>query len=151
MNTNRFWRILKLAGLVGCANAMPQVHAQIYSISWHTIDGGGGVSGGGSFGLRGTIGQSDAGAMAGGGFSLNGGFWSWAGDTFSSPLLRIQRLGNNVLIAWPNPSLGFELEESGSVTGSWSNAGQTPSVVGAEKQVTFPAGPATRFYRLRKP
>ena len=33
---------------------------------WHTVDGGGGVSQGGTFTARGTIGQPDAGVMAGG-------------------------------------------------------------------------------------
>jgi hypothetical protein len=45
-------------------------------IDWSTIDGGGGHSAGGNFELKGTIGQPDAGmVMAGGDFSLAGGFW----------------------------------------------------------------------------
>src|SRR5215468_10720568 len=49
-----------------------------YSISWSTIDGGGGTSTGGVFSVSGTIGQPDANAtpMIGGNFSLSGGFWS---------------------------------------------------------------------------
>jgi len=39
------------------------------------IVGGGGVSGGGSFTLEGTIGQPDAAQSRGGGFRLRGGFW----------------------------------------------------------------------------
>ena len=51
-------------------------HAQL-SITWSTIDGGGGTSSGGAFTLRGTIGQHDASApMTGGTFSLTGGFWA---------------------------------------------------------------------------
>lgn len=47
-----------------------------YDLSWYTIDSGGVMrSTGGAFELSGTIGQADAGAMAGGGFELNGGFW----------------------------------------------------------------------------
>ena len=45
-----------------------------YEISWHTIDGGG-VSAGGQYIVRGTIGQPDAGEMAGGDYELLGGFW----------------------------------------------------------------------------
>ncbi len=41
-----------------------------------TADGGGTIhSTGGNFELSGTIGQPDAGAMAGGAFELTGGFW----------------------------------------------------------------------------
>ncbi len=46
-----------------------------FDLSWFTIDGGGGAeSTGGDFALAGTIGQPDAGTMAGGVFSLSGGF-----------------------------------------------------------------------------
>jgi hypothetical protein len=47
-----------------------------YAISWWTVDGGGGASQGGPYALTGTIGQPDAGGMAGGTFALRGGFWS---------------------------------------------------------------------------
>jgi hypothetical protein len=50
--------------------------AQSYAISWWTIDNGGVIlSVGGSYGLGGAIGQPDTGAMSGGGFMLEGGFW----------------------------------------------------------------------------
>jgi hypothetical protein len=45
-----------------------------------TIDGGGGNMSAGSFELRGTIGQPDAGVLTGGEFALNGGFWAPAPD-----------------------------------------------------------------------
>lgn len=50
-----------------------------YAINWYTIDGGGGIgSTGGSYTLSGTIGQPDASAtaMAGGTYTLTGGFWA---------------------------------------------------------------------------
>ncbi len=48
-----------------------------YEISWHTIDGGGGTSTGGTYEVTGTIGQHDAdtGQMSGGDYTLSGGFW----------------------------------------------------------------------------
>ena len=46
-----------------------------YEITWYSIDGGGGRSSGGDFALVGTIGQPDAGEMAGGDYKLSGGFW----------------------------------------------------------------------------
>ncbi len=50
-----------------------------FDLSWHTVDGGGGTSGGGGFVLRGTIGQPDAGDLSGGDFTLRGGFWQTFG------------------------------------------------------------------------
>ncbi len=50
--------------------------AQSYAISWWTIDNGGAtMSTRGGYSLGGTIGQPDAGAMSGGGFVLEGGYW----------------------------------------------------------------------------
>ncbi|HZW09469.1 MAG TPA: GC-type dockerin domain-anchored protein [Phycisphaerales bacterium] len=64
--------VLIASSLAPCADA----HAQ-YAIDWHTIDGGGGVSSGGSYELSGTIGQHDAGPLVqGGSFDLSGGFWA---------------------------------------------------------------------------
>ena len=49
--------------------------AQNYQIDWFTLDGGGGASAGGQYTLTGTIGQPDAGELAGGSYVLEGGFW----------------------------------------------------------------------------
>lgn len=47
-----------------------------YDLTWSTVDGGGGQSSNGAYTLAGTAGQLDAGVtLAGGGFTLNGGFW----------------------------------------------------------------------------
>lgn len=54
----------------------PRALAQELDIRWYTIDGGGGVSMGSGFTVSGTIGQPDAGILAGGGFTLSGGFWA---------------------------------------------------------------------------
>ncbi len=53
--------------------------AQPFEISWWSIDGGGGVSSGATFEVRGVIGQPDAGVMTGGTFTLHGGFLAGAG------------------------------------------------------------------------
>jgi hypothetical protein len=51
-----------------------------YGISWWTVDGGGGALLGsgapGIYTLTGTSGQPDAGGLAGGGYTLEGGFWT---------------------------------------------------------------------------
>jgi len=58
-----------------------------YDLSWHTADGGGGAGSGGTYTLRGTAGQADAGpAMSGGTYSLAGGYWANAGNYAIIPL-----------------------------------------------------------------
>ena len=53
-----------------------------YSLTWSTIDGGGGKVSGSGYTLAGTIGQSDAGAaLTGGDYTLIGGFWPGADTT----------------------------------------------------------------------
>ncbi len=53
--------------------------AQVLTIDWYTIDGGGGYCAGGTYELESTIGQPDAGVLTGGAFELHGGFWPPAG------------------------------------------------------------------------
>ena len=78
------------------------------SIGWYKIAGGGGTSAGGAYQISDTIGQPDAGgAMAGGRYSLTGGFWSIISvvQTPGGPYLTISRVGNSVTISWPTPSI----------------------------------------------
>lgn len=74
MNSNVFRAMVGL-GLCLCT---PAALAQ-FALDWHTVDGGGGTSTGGTYSLSGTIGQPDAGVMSGGTFSLVGGFWGGVG------------------------------------------------------------------------
>ena len=123
-----------------------------FALDWFTLDGGGGPSSGGAYTLAGTIGQPDAATSSGGGYTLQGGFWS-ASTTApeSGPLLRIQQNGPSVTLAWPNPSSGFQLQESASLTAPvWTDVNTPPFLVGDEKQVGQTLAPGTRFYRLRK-
>ncbi len=47
-----------------------------YDLTWSTVDGGGYTfSTGGGYSLGGIVGQADAGALTGGGYTLAGGFW----------------------------------------------------------------------------
>jgi hypothetical protein len=74
--------LIAIATTLLCVNAS----AQPFEIVKSTIDGGGGISSGGTFTLSGTIGQHDAGGtMTGGGYVLTGGFW--AGSSTSTPRL----------------------------------------------------------------
>jgi len=46
-----------------------------YETNWHTVDGGGGVSTGSTFTVRGTAGQPEAGLSSGLTYTVRGGFW----------------------------------------------------------------------------
>ena len=120
-----------------------------FDLSWSTIDGGGGASSGGVFALSGTIGQLDAGSLSGGPFTLGGGFW--AITLPDRPRLRIRLAGADVVLSWPDPSTGFELQEAAGLPSSWTPVSQTPSVVNGEKHVSQSHSPERRFYRLVKP
>jgi hypothetical protein len=96
-----------------------------YDLTWHTVDGGGGTSTGGGYELSGTIGQPDAGIMAGGEFTLTGGFWA-GGDTGPVTPVCVGDLDTSgtvdvfdllaLLSAWgPNPGNPADLDSSGSV------------------------------------
>jgi hypothetical protein len=125
-----------------------------YTIDWYTLDGGGGQSSGGAYTLQGTIGQPDATTSSGGAYTLQGGFWSAFAVVQSedAPLLRIIHSGASVLLAWPNPSTGFQLQESPSLTSpNWTDVSTVPRIVGEEQQVSERLSPGARFYRLRKP
>jgi len=59
---------------------------------------------------------------------------------------------NTVLIAWPAPSTGFELQQNvGLGSDNWMAVETAPATVGSERQVIVPSPEGTRFYRLRKP
>jgi len=126
--------------------------AQSYSIDWFTIGGGGGTSTGGVYSVSGTIGQPDAGKMSGGNFSLDGGFWSIVTvQTPGGPMLFVQRTGSAVRVYWPLPATDFVLDQSLTVTGTWSQV-SFPYVTNAtDISITVPSPSGNKFYRLRKP
>jgi hypothetical protein len=67
---------LLLALLPATSTALAQAgDGDEYSLTWFTVDGGGGVSSGGEYVLHGTVGQPDAGALIAGEYALGGGFW----------------------------------------------------------------------------
>jgi len=72
---------MKYAFIAALLLAGSAAQGQIASISWRTIDGGGGTSAGGGFTVQGTIGQSDAGVLSGGGYAIVGGYWAGSGTT----------------------------------------------------------------------
>jgi len=156
MSLRTIQKILGFAAvLIGGVICSP---AQVYSIDWYSIDGGGGTSAGGAYTLTGTIGQPDAGKLSGGGFELTGGFMSivTAIQSPDAPLLTVTRSGGNVIISWPNPSLEFALEETTVLANPssatvWTGTSTAPVVVDTNKQVTVPAPVGLKYYRLSKP
>src|SRR5436190_18546364 len=68
-----------------------------------------GSSAGGIYCLIATLGQSNAGTMNSGIYTLEGGFWSITcqGSQPSQPVLTITRVGTNLLISWPSCYSGF--------------------------------------------
>jgi hypothetical protein len=130
-------------------------YAQNYAIDWYSIDGGGGGSTNSQFALSGTIGQPDAGHMSGGAFKLDGGFWGIvaAVQTPGGPLLRVVLTGTNtVVVAWPNASTGFSLQQNGALgTVNWTGVTNPISVVGSENQIIVAPPAGNRFYRLFHP
>ena len=143
--------ILAAAGALILITALP-TQAQ-FVIPWHTISGGG-TSTNGPYSVSGTIGQPDAGAMTGGGFTLQGGFWGVvaAEQTPGAPWLSIVRTATNtVAVSWPSPSAGWILQENTTnlkpqgwrdVTSGIQDDGATKTLL-----ITPPSG--LRFYRLR--
>ena len=68
------WIFVFLAVVLG--SALEAQSGGPYDLSWSKISGGGKTfSTGGNFSLGSTTGQQDAGVLAGGNFTLNGGFW----------------------------------------------------------------------------
>jgi hypothetical protein len=123
-----------------------------YSISWFSLDGGGGSSTGTTYVATGTVGQSDAGRMTGTNFTVEGGFWSIiAAQTPGAPLLSVARQGAGVRIFWLLPATGFLLDHSPTITGSWSQVSFPYNTNSTQISVTISAPVGNRFYRLRKP
>lgn len=76
MAWNRILMITILMAALLMASTVVWAEVNDLEISWWTVDGGGGLSGSGNYTLSGTIGQPDAGVLAGGSYTLRGGFWA---------------------------------------------------------------------------
>jgi hypothetical protein len=129
--------------------------AQMYSIDWYKVAGGGGTSTSGVYSVSGTIGQHDAGGpLAGGNFSLTGGFWSlYAVQTSGAPTLRIVLTSTNTaMVYWPSPSSGFHPQANTDLTSaSWTAAGETVQDNGTIKYIIVNSASGKKFYRLKYP
>ncbi|HXJ74252.1 MAG TPA: hypothetical protein VNM37_15495, partial [Candidatus Dormibacteraeota bacterium] len=145
-------RMICLLGFVSFVMLFPVfAHAQSYNIDWFTVDGGGGVSSGGTFSLSGTIGQPDAGRATGGSFALEGGFWSGVQliPTFGAPQLQIEHAGAGVRVFWPvSGAAGYLLDRSDSLPGGWGQVSSGYQTNGSQISITIPVPIGMQFYRL---
>jgi hypothetical protein len=130
---------------------------QNYSLTWFSVDGGGGSSTGGVYTVSGTIGQPDAGTMSGGTYSIAGGFWDLiaAVQTPGAPWLTVTRTATNtVCVWWPLPADGWVLEWTNRVAGvsaPWPRVSLPCQTNTTQAWIVEPAPTGNRFYRLHKP
>lgn len=103
MQRYRTLLFLPILLLLGLTTATIAQSGGDLDLSWATIDGGGGMSDGGDFALRGTVGQPDAGRLSGSGFSVQGGFWQCQTAVISTPT--ITALTPNIQLSWPGGSM----------------------------------------------
>jgi hypothetical protein len=145
---NRFMKTLPLL-LFAAFTAVADARAQ-YTIDWSTMDGGSGSGTAGNFAMDGTLGQPDAAAGAAGSLALFGGYWALTDEVL--PLLRIFRFNADIILAWPNPSQGFVLQETAELAApDWNEVNIEPVIVGDEKQVNWGPPVDRHFFRLRRP
>mgnify|MGYP000963274143 CR=1 FL=1 len=141
-----------IVGLLG----MHSIAAQEYEIPVSVISGGAGVSSGGIYSLRGTVGQPDAGRMSGGAFALEGGFWAVVAGARvpEAPLLSITRQAETIVMSWPVSAEGFVLEETAALlvpAPAWIPVTLPVRTNATEVSVTVALPVGTRFYRLVRP
>ncbi len=146
----------KLCLVIGIVVSVGLGLAEDYSLSWYTIDGGGGTSSGGDYLLNGTIGQPDAGRMQAGNYTLAGGFWGILETvpTPGAPELWIQLSNNIVNVLWEKPATGYVLEQTYSLTGSpvpWRQVGYAYHTNETHIYITINGIRANNFFRLKKP
>jgi hypothetical protein len=142
--------------LVVLALAFSSAHAQQYSIGWYKVAGGGGTSTGGTYTVSGTIGQHDAGGpMAGGNYSLTGGFWALisAVQTSGLPLLTITLNSqlSTVTVSWPDTGTYTLQQNSNLGGGSWTTSGYTITTSNGTNSITVTPPTGNLFFRLSKP
>jgi hypothetical protein len=132
-------------------------HAQTnYAIDWYTVDGGGGTSTGGVYTVSGTVGQPDTGAMSGGNYTLEGGFWGIvaAVQTEGAPYLSVMLTATNtVIVWWELPDSGWQLEATTNLAatpGVWTDIAP-PYQTNATSLYYIESPPAgNKFYRLKR-
>ena len=130
------------------------IFAQSYSIDWYKVAGGGGTSTGGTYQVSGTIGQPDAGPpLAGGSYSLTGGFWSLISVVQSAglPDLTISHSGNSVIVSWQNTGT-YSLQQNSNLANAsgWATSGYTITIANGTNSITITPPVGNLFFRLKQ-
>jgi hypothetical protein len=104
-----------------------------YDAEWHTVDGGGGVSTGSIFMVRGTAGQPDADVSSGLIYTVQGGFWGGAQGPPTAVTLAsftATPVGDNILVEWETAmeidTVGFNVWRSETRDGGYVRVNDTP-------------------------
>ncbi len=144
------WAVLLLAGLP----FVPRALAQPFTVDWFTVASGSGTSTGSVYAISGTAGQYDAGRLAGGAYTVDGGFWGIiaAVQAAGAPLLTITHSGPNVVVSWPSPSTGFVLEQNTNLQNpsGWSSFAGTINDGVITKSVVITSPIRDLFFRLKR-
>ena len=148
-------RLIHLIPVMGLWLLPSLLQAQTYSIDWYKVAGGGGANTNGSYQVSGTIGQPDAGGpMAGGSYSLTGGFWALisAVQTPGTPTLAIAFVApNSVKVSWPNTG-NYTLQQNASLAGgTWATSGYTITTSNGTNSITITPPTGNLFFRLHNP
>ena len=109
-----------------------------YDLSWHKISGGGATSEtGGAFSLGATSGQSDAGTVSGGAFTLRGGFWGGIATGCSVPAPTVTAPLSVVVGA---TGITMSASAVGGATYNWTLSGGTITSGQGTRQILASAG-----------
>lgn len=132
------------------------IHGQAssaFAIVSTTIDAGGGASRNERFAVSGTIGQPDAGALRGGNFEIQGGFWNRASvlQMPGAPVLAIQlNPDGSITLSWPLDADGYAVEATGELAPAVWMLEPGPIIDIADKHTLTVAQAGKRFFRLKK-
>jgi len=130
--------------------------AQSFSVTSHTIGGGGGTSTNVQFSVTGTIGQPDAGgAMTNGQYSATGGFWSLVSvvQVPGVPILSIARLGGGgIQLSWPDAATNtYTLQQNANLgTTNWVTSGFSVGNANGTNTVVISSPVGRLFFRLKQ-
>ncbi len=145
-------------GAIGLLLAGSALQGQPWEITWASLAGGSGTGTSAVYGVSATIGQPEAGCMAGGAYTCEGGFWCIVAalQTPGGPLsVTLNPQLSTLTVSWPLPASGWVLDQALTLTGAtipWSEVPATQYRTNtAHISITIPAPVGNRFYRLRRP
>jgi hypothetical protein len=140
--------------ITGLALLTASANAQLFSIAWFELNGGGSTSTGGNYTLTGNPGPPAAGQVNGDAFSLLGGFLGMTAATQPSdpPSLSAWCINTTIVVTWPASAAGWVLEVTvGDPTPAsvWTAIPPPYGTDGAHLLFSEPLPLGSKFYRLR--